>query len=80
MGQELQDQSTQLDALQQQAEQTGQGLHSVTIGAAKLAGRAPKKRGAAGGSWGGEQDAALAAVSRAVVACAPVAARYSTRR
>ena len=80
MGQELQDQSTQLDALQQRAEETGQGLRSVTIGAAKLAGRAPQGGGTGSGSWGGEQDAALAAVSRAVVASAPVAARYSTRR
>ena len=79
MGQELQEQSSQIDVLQQQAEETGQGLRSVTAGAAKMAGRAPKK-GSSSGSWGGQQDVALTAVSRAVVASAPVAARYSTRR
>ncbi|KAI3423820.1 hypothetical protein D9Q98_009656 [Chlorella vulgaris] len=77
MGEELAEQDGKLDALQQRADQTGQGLRSAAAGAAKLVGRAPRRASSAS-SWQHGQDGGMQAVSRAMVAAAPMA-RYRKR-
>lgn len=76
IGQELDEQAPNLDALQHRVEDTGEGLRSVASGAAKLAGSAPR-RGTSASSWHGERDAATQVVSRAMADTAPLVARYS---
>jgi hypothetical protein len=77
MGQELEEQAPRVADLHQRAEQAGAGLRAVAASAAKLAGQAPRRASAS--TWRREQEEAAGVVSRAMVATAPLAARYGAR-
>lgn len=73
----MEEQAPKLEALQQRTEDADMGLRSMAKGAAKLVGPAPHpRRRASSANPYADQDAAAAAVARAAVATAPVAAKH----